>query len=241
VLAAFSRQRNVTFPLLSDGGSSTIKAYGLLNPAAQGAQAGIPYPGTFMLDARGRVTARFFEDYYVDRNTVSSILLRTGASTTPVAATRISTPQLDITAFASDSSVAVGNRFALVFDVTPRPGMHVYAPGASSYRVVSVAMTPQPFVQLLPVQYPASETYFFEPLDERVPVYQKPFRLIQEVLLQGTPEAQAALKGVDSLTLAGSFDYQACDDKVCYNPVSAPVSFTLAVHPLIRERPVVAR
>ena len=30
-LAAFSRQRGITFPLLSDSGSQTIKRYGILN------------------------------------------------------------------------------------------------------------------------------------------------------------------------------------------------------------------
>ena len=30
-LAAFSRQRGITFPLLSDAGSETIKRYGILN------------------------------------------------------------------------------------------------------------------------------------------------------------------------------------------------------------------
>jgi len=30
-LAAFSRQRGITFPLLSDSGSQTIKQYGILN------------------------------------------------------------------------------------------------------------------------------------------------------------------------------------------------------------------
>ena len=43
--------------------------------------------------------------------------------------------------------------------------------------------------------YPASEIYFFKPLNERVPVFQKPFRLVQEVVLDGTPAAQEALRG----------------------------------------------
>ena len=49
---------------------------------------GIPFPGTFMLDRQARVTARFFEDYYWERNTVSSVLLRLGTAGTPVAAIR---------------------------------------------------------------------------------------------------------------------------------------------------------
>lgn len=240
VLAAFSKQRGITFPLLSDTGSPTIKAFGILNPAAQtGPQAGIPYPGTFLLDRSGRVTSRFFEAAYTDRSTVSSMMVRLGTAAQPVAATKISAAHLDMTTFASDEEVSPGNHFSLIVDITPRPGIHVYAPGASGYRVVSIAVTAQPFVQLRPTVYPPSEIYVFQPLNERVPVYQKPFRLVQDVLLEATQPAQAALQGRESLALTGTVDYQACDDKICFNPVSVPVSWTLKLKPLIRERPQV--
>jgi hypothetical protein len=34
--------------------------------------------------------------------------------------------------------------------------------------------------RLLPIRYPDSEVYFFKPLNERVPVFQKRFRLVVE-------------------------------------------------------------
>ena len=49
-----------------------------------------------MLDRQGRVTSRFFEDYYWERNTVSNVLLRLGAAGTPVQATQVSTDHLDL-------------------------------------------------------------------------------------------------------------------------------------------------
>jgi peroxiredoxin len=102
VLADFTKRHGITFPLLSDVGSATIRRYGILNTVIEEAlgpngkdpavladlqryvtvtQAaerfrGIPFPGTFMIDRQGRVTSRFFEDYYWERNTVSNILLR---------------------------------------------------------------------------------------------------------------------------------------------------------------------
>jgi hypothetical protein len=68
-------------------------------------------------------------------------------------------------------------------------------------------------------------------------VYEKPFVLVQEVILEGQPEAQAALRGKDSLTLTGTLDYQACDDKICFNPTSVPLTWTLSLRPILRERP----
>ncbi len=121
-----------------------------------------------------------------------------------------------------------------MLDIVPVPNMHLYAPGAEllNYRVIDLRIDPQPFVRVIPVEFPESEIYYFEPLDERVPVYQRSFTLLQEVLPLSSRDAQAAFREVDELTLTGSLDYQACDDKVCYNPVSVPLSWTVEMRPL---------
>ena len=267
ILEAFTREHGITFPLLSDKGSETITRYGILNtvvdealgpsrddPAvkadvqkyisvntAQPMMRGMAFPGTFIVNRQGRVTARFFEDFYIERNTVSGILKRIGGRDEQLAGMKIATAQLDITTYPSDAAVAPGNRFALVVDIAPHRGIHVYAPGASGYKVMALAIAPQPFVRALAPTYPASEIYFFKPLNERVPVYQKPFRLAQEVVLEGQPQAQQAFRGKDSLTVTGTLDYQACDDKLCYNPTSVPLTWTVALRPLVTQRPKVER
>jgi hypothetical protein len=201
----------------------------------------VAFPGTFIVNRQGRVDARFFEDFYIERNTVSGILKRIGGRDGQVAGMKIATAQLDITTYPSDAAVAPGNRFALVVDIAPHRGIHVYAPGASGYKVMALAIAPQPFVRALAPTYPASEIYFFKPLNERVPVYQRAFRLVQEVVLEGQPQAQQALRGKESLTLTGTLDYQACDDKLCYNPSSVPLTWTVALRPLVTQRPKVER
>jgi hypothetical protein len=99
----------------------------------------------------------------------------------------------------------------------------------------------QPFLRVLAPQYPASEIYHFKPLNERVPVYQKPFTVVQELVLQGDPKSQAAYRGKETVTINATLDYQACDDKICYNPVSVPLSWTMNLRSLVTERPTVAR
>src|SRR5262249_34459734 len=157
------RQHAITFPLLSDKGSATIKAFRVLNPVPEEAlgpnkddasvqrdvqkyvsvvrvnptMIGMAFPGTFMLDRQGRVTSRHLEDFSVERSTLSSVMLRVGAGTS-VSGSKISTGHLEMTTYPSDASVAVGNRIALVVEVVPRRGIHVYAPGASNYRVVAL-------------------------------------------------------------------------------------------------------
>jgi len=264
ILAGFSKEHGITFPMLSDVGSATIKKYGILNtavewglgpdkddPAVQAevqtfvsavgvrpAMRGIPFPGTFILDPQGRVKQRFFEDFYRERNTVSSLLIKLGDKTgAPIAATKISTAHFDITTYPSDAGVAPGDRFSVKLDIEPRSKIHVYAPGAKGYRVISLSIEPHPQVRVLPLRYPASEIYFFKPLNERVPVYQKPFSLVQELVLEGTAQAQAALRGKENVTVKGTLEYQACNDKECFNPVSVPLSWTLTLRPLLVPPP----
>ena len=68
---------------------------------------GIPFPGTFMLNTQGVVTSRFFEQAYQERSTVGSIMARLG-NKVEVQATTLSSPQLETTSFATDSTVAPG-------------------------------------------------------------------------------------------------------------------------------------
>jgi hypothetical protein len=246
--------------MLADVGSATIIEYGILNTVAEEALGpdaddpdvladfellvsvtgpnelfvGIAHPGTFMLDPDGVVESRFFEDSYQERNTASNIMLKLGTGGSSAEGTEISTNYVEILTYPSDAVVAPGVRFSLVLEIVPYPTMHLYAPGAElqNYRVIAPRIDPQPFVRILPLEYPESEIYYFEPLDERVPVYQRPFSLLQEVLPLSTRDAQAAFREMDELTLTGSLDYQACDDRVCYNPVSVPLSWTVAMRPL---------
>ena len=263
ILADFSKRHLITFPLLSDAGSATITRYGILNTVVEEAlgpggkdpavladlqryatagQAserlkGIPFPGTFMIDRQGRVTSRFFEDYYWERNTVSNMMLRLGAGRSPVQAIEASTEHLDLKAYASDASVALGTRFSLSLDITPKPGMHVYAPGATSYKVITLNITPQPHVRTASLRYPASEIYYFKPLNERVPVYKKPFSLVMEVVPEATTEARKALAAQKALMISGTLEYQACDDMICYNPVSLPLSWKVELQGLVPAAP----
>lgn len=267
LLAAFAQQRGITFPMLADPGSETIKRYGILNTVVADAlgpnrddpavkadvqkfisvvnpspnMQGIPFPGTFIVNRQGRVTSRSFEDFYIERTTVSNVLQKLGVQGGVVAGAKLATEHLDLTTYPSDAAVAPGNRFSVVLMITPKRGMHVYAPGASGYRVVSVQIAEQPFVRAVPLTYPDSEIYHFKPLNERTPVYQKPFTLVQEIVLEGDPKAQAAFRDKGALTITGTLEYQACDDKFCYNPVSLPLSWTLDLRRLVRERPSVVR
>ena len=168
VVADFAKRRGITFPLLADSDSSVISDFGILNTvAAEGVGdnaddpsvkedvaryvsafganpmiVGTPYPGTFMVDSDGKVTSRFFEEFYRERNTTTNVMLKLGMGLSPIAAVEGETAHLKFTAYPSNTSVTVGTRFSLALDVTPGPKMHVYAPGAEEkgYRVIGLSL-----------------------------------------------------------------------------------------------------
>jgi hypothetical protein len=66
--------------------------------------------------------------------------------------------------------------------------------------------------------------------------YQKPFLLALNVVPEATPEGRKAA-GKTELVVNGTLDYQACDDKICYNPVSVPVSWKVDLKPNVAGAP----
>ena len=116
---------------------------------------------------------------------------------------------------------AAGAKLALFVDVTPKPGIHVYAPGTDNYIPITVKLNPQAEIKAGKLAYPKSETMTFA--DEKVPVFQKPFRLTQDVTLE------KSAKSGSTVTVSGTVNYQACDDRVCYAPETAPVTWKVLV------------
>ena len=137
------------------------------------------------------------------------------------------TSHLTVQAAASPASVAPGGKLSLAIEVSPRRGMHVYAPGKHDYQIVRFTPDGRSWLTAAPLKYPPSEIYHFVPLDERVETYLKPFTLVQDLTILATPEAQKQLAGETTVTVSGTLEYQACDDKICYAPAKVPLSFTL--------------
>ena len=118
-------------------------------------------------------------------------------------------------------SGAAGGKIALFVDVTPKPNIHVYAPGSEFYIPITVKLNAPAEIKAGKLVYPKAETLTL--LDEKVAVFQKPFRLTQEMTID------KSAKPGSTLTVSGTVHYQSCDDKVCYPPESAPVTWMVTV------------
>jgi DsbC/DsbD-like thiol-disulfide interchange protein len=126
-----------------------------------------------------------------------------------------------VTASADGAKARPGSKVSLIVDVVPDAGIHVYAPGAKDYQSISLTLDTHANITPGRVIYPISDHLKFD--GESVPVFQKPFRLTEDVTV-----GKSAKPGA-KLTITGRVDYQACDDKVCFIPASIPVSWSIDI------------
>jgi hypothetical protein len=78
VIRHFAQRVGITYPLLADPDSKIIGAFDILNTNIPEDHEwyGVPFPGTYVVDANGIVKAKYFEQDHRERYTADSILTR---------------------------------------------------------------------------------------------------------------------------------------------------------------------
>jgi len=230
VLQDFADRMRIGFPLLSDAGSRVIRSFGILNTTVKpgGLDDGVPYPGLFVVDASGKVTAKYFEEKYQERFTPETILSKQfGVAAGPTVEHR--TDHLIFKAQLSQDKARPGNRVSLVVQLDLPPKMHVYAPGVKGYRPVALVIEEAPEIVVHDATFPRSRVLNLKVIRERVPVYEGRVRLERDFTVSAGIRAE-------TVEIKGSLEYQACDDQICYAPAKVPLTFSLAIEPLERQR-----
>ena len=143
----------------------------------------------------------------------------------------VSTDHVSVAATLAPLQMTRAGRVTLTTEITPKAGIHVYAPG-SQYRAVRITLPANSlFTVDGPPTYPKPVLYTFKPLNETVPVYDGPVRLIARMALDASRPLGAPLRRPLPVTLRASLDYQACDDRQCYLPESVPLRWTVIAMP----------
>jgi hypothetical protein len=181
--------------------------------------------------------SRAFESAYQERDTAASILAGNQPTSTTPGSTSVAGKYLAARLSVSDRLAGPGHRVTLIADVTPGRNIHVYAPGQQGYVAIELKLDPSADFKAGAARFPASREYYFAPLNERVRVFDRAFRILQDVTLALTPALRQRATAKESLTITGLLDYQACDDKVCYRPDSVPLKWTVGLTPIERQGP----
>jgi len=237
ILKTFADREHIGFELLSDPESKVIRSYGILNETVQkdSPSFGIPHPGTYVLDARGIVTAKYFEDDFRVRDTAGSILLRQ-FGLEPSSRAAVQAKHLQLNTSGGDMPLRPNQRVSLAVDLQLPDRMHVYAPGVTGYIPISLTMRASPAFQADPVSYPAAKTMRLEAIHETVPVFEGALRLVETVTLGAAQAIEPLLDGDRNLTIEGDLRYQACDDRECFAAETVHLKCPVHVLPFDRTR-----
>lgn len=240
VLAHFAARKGITFPLLSDPGSEIIRRFGLLNttiPETDRRQYGIPHPGTFIINTEGIVLSKFFEEHFIHRVTMPTILARGLGMERAHRFATARTDQVSVTALAPQERVRPGNRLTLTVEVTPASGVHLYAPGAEGqgYHPVAFAVEAPPHCTVHAPTYPPAGLLEIPGLGDRVPAYTDPIRILVDLSLGSRQDLADAL-AAGRLAVHGRLWMQACDERVCYPPQEVPLVWDLVLEAPDTER-----
>jgi DsbC/DsbD-like thiol-disulfide interchange protein len=128
-----------------------------------------------------------------------------------------------VSASSSAASAPPGGVVTLWADVTPKPGIHVYAAGAVDFAPVSLLVTPNAAITTGKASYSKPDVATAQGSTGNVPAYAKPFRITQPVTLR------SGLARGETVTVAAAVKYQACDDRLCYPATATSVSWTILV------------
>ncbi len=243
VLGAFAEKRGITYPLLSDQGSQTIRGLGLLNEEhlveqhtfygiqTRDDQRGVAYPGTFVLDERGVVSAKHFEQSYRVRPTArifEEYALGTSRAT-PLRANveRASGPQLEVQVWTDAPTYRPYQQVRLHVELSVPSDAHVFAPGVSdAYTPLRLQVEPLDGLDVGQPVLPAPRPYTVEGLDEQLLVYESSI---------GTTIPLRFTKNLGPTIVALQVEYQACTPTVCFPPATLRIEVALNGLDLIRD------
>ena len=238
ILHNFAERRGIHFPLLSDTDSKIIRSVGLLNETIPHDSPffGIPNPGTFILDAKGNIKQKYFEEDYRERYTAADILTHEYGVAPGAGKHLVAGKQLSATASASNFVVRGGQRVALSLDIELKPKMHVYAPGVEGYIPIEWKMKDSPAFVPHDLMLPPAKMLHLAAIDETVRVYEGNFRITRDITIAAEQKLKPFVNAAGELVVEGTLRYQACDDRQCFVPQELPIKWTFQLEGHDRER-----
>ena len=231
-MAAFSDQHGIEYDLLADDDSTVIEQFGILNTLIEpdGPLAdnfyGLPFPGTYVVDERGVVTEKFFNQHYATRTSAGTILdsaLGRALRHEEAPAADHGAPRARFTAFLSDPQLTLEVTSTLTVRAEMAEGYHIYAePLPDDYYPTTVRLEPVGGLEIGEAVYPPTTSMRFDALDVTLNVYEG----AADIAIPVTALAELFTEGREAVDLDVVVDYQVCSDTVCYLPeeVRLPLS-----------------
>ncbi len=211
-LKTFAEKHHITYPLLSDYGSTAIRAFGIFNADVPPDKKsyGVPHPGTYIVNAQGIVIDKSFHEHYAVRDSIASMLqqrLHIDPQGCPVQT--IENEDLKAVVTLSSGTIRRGQVQTLTLNITLKNNRHIYSPNIEGgYTPTRLTFDEIEDVQFGEVFYPEPKPLHLKALNETLPVFTNHITLKTNL---------TNLKR-ESFVVRAHLHYQACDDRDCYLP-----------------------
>ena len=135
-------------------------------------------------------------------------------------------PRAELTPVVETAPVRAGRPATIALKVKLPGEIHVQSdkPRDPALFPTALLLTPPAGVTVTRITYPPAKDFVQEGQPEPLAVFERSFTVTATLAI-----APSVKPG--DLVIPGRFDYQACDDKLCYRPVKTDVSWTLSVVP----------
>jgi hypothetical protein len=238
VLAAFAAKHGITYPLLSDAGSATIRRLGMLDEdlerhhaefgiATRDDQRGVAYPGVFLIGRDGVVAKKRFHKNYRIRDTGAGLVEAILGIPAAERGADATAPGGVVRARLSFDSPAYRpyQQLQLAAELTIEPGWHVYAaPVPDGYTALSLEIAPESGLEVGTAAWPEPRPFQLEGSDERF--------LVHEGTIRGTlPVTFAFAPGSGTKIVHAVLRCQACSATECLPPQKINFELVLAEMP----------
>lgn len=237
-LEDFAEHHGITYELLADEGSRLIRELGILNHHVTEEQVpfhGIPFPGTYLIDEEGVVTAKAFNHSLAQRESpealidaaLGELMLRSGEPTTQHSGD--AGISFSMTYHGGAGVVRGGTMRQLVISVDLPDGLHIYdGPVPVGMMATSFTVVGPDGLRSLDVRKPPTETLDLPgvgPLE----VWSGQVDFV--IPIWATDEIASLLRAdnPDSITIELDVSYQACDDQTCRLPQTERLSLDVPV------------
>jgi hypothetical protein len=154
---------------------------------------------------------------------MTSLVASAGAA---AVSAQLRAPRAALTPTAEPATVRPGRTAKLVLTVALPETIHVQSnkPRDQAFFPTALVLTPPAGVTVTGTSYPKAVDFVQEGQPAPLAVFEKTFTVTATVSVAASVKPGA-------LVVPGRFDYQACDDKLCYRPVKTDVAWTLTVTP----------
>ncbi len=212
----------MSFPLLSDPKSEIIERFGILNTLIEEDDHpwfGIPFPGTYVVDADGIITAKFFEANLALRAN-SDQLRRAALGEEIVIDPAPHSSEVAVDVVLDGDSLAVGVVRDLLVRLRVPEGQHLYGePVPDGMVATSVELDESVGVVVFDPMLPPTRPHTLQGTGEVLQIFDGDVSIRVPI----THNQRSTVKREDGsrvVPISGTVRWQSCDDEVCHLPAT---------------------